>query len=69
MIMVNGHMSSIIECDNCGYSRSSEDDGRQFIEVCSICYKEDCKTPTTPIVICNDCDTDPIIDPGESLFT
>lgn len=70
-------MSSIIECDNCGYSRSSEEDGRSFVEVCGICYWEDCPTRTTDVLICDECDKDEelkigsqgLIDPGESLFT
>lgn len=69
-------MPSIIECAECGYSRSSDQDGRQFHEVCGICYLEDCLTPTTEVLLCEDCNNDPnikqqvpIIDPGESLFT
>ena len=69
-------MQSIIECDNCGYSRSSEQDGRMFYEVCAICYLEDCMTPVGDAVLCSECNADealkhqvPVIDPGESLFT
>ena len=74
MIMVNGRMLSIIECDNCEYSRSSEDDGQVFHEVCGICYKEDCPTPCKLVTICDECyreeqRPDIPIDPGESLFT
>lgn len=67
-------MQSIIECDNCGYSRSSEQDGQMFHEVCAICYGEECPTPIGDVSICNECfakemDMLPIIDPGESLFS
>lgn len=66
-------MQSIIECDNCGYERSSEQDGRMFHEVCGICYNEECETPIGDTVICSECfETEnfvPLIDPGESLFT
>ena len=63
-------MPSIIECDNCGYSRSSEDDERMFETVCGICYLEQCATPTKMVELCYDCVHDNIIiDPGESLLT
>ena len=82
MITESGHILSIIECDNCGYSRSSEEDGRMFHEVCGICYLEQCPTPVTEVNICDQCNKDEelksikmddfysdLIDPGESLFT
>jgi len=67
-------MPFIIECDNCGYSRSSDADGRMFHEVCAICYNDSCPTLIGDVVICNECfideqDAPLIIDPGESLFT
>lgn len=65
-------MQSIIECDNCGYSRSSEEDGRQFEEVCGVCYDDSCPTETKPVTICRECyleDRGGLINPGESLFT
>lgn len=63
-------MPSIIECDNCGYSRSSEEDGQMFHEVCGICYDDECPTMVKPKMICNECfPWNNVIDPGESLFT
>ena len=67
-------MQSIIECDHCGYSRSSDEDGQMFHEVCAICYQESCPTPVAEVLICDDCNKDDsikqgLIDPGESLLT
>lgn len=77
-------MPFIIECDNCGYSRSSDQDGQQFHEVCSICYTDECRFAEQPgnfaeqpgnrVLLCNECyieeqDSPLIVDPGESLLT
>lgn len=67
-------MPFIIECDKCGYNRSSEQDGQMFHGACGICYQENCDTPTYLVELCHDCfleeqDSPVIIDPGESLFT
>ena len=73
MTMENGLMPSIIVCAECGYNRSSEDDGQQFHEVCGICYEENCKTPIGNLVICGQCFVDAhkifITEPGETLLT
>jgi len=66
-------MPSTIECIECGYSRSSDQDGRSFTEVCSICYLEDCSTMISPLaLICDECreelEPERLIDPGESLL-
>jgi len=66
-------MQSIIECDKCGYSRASDQDGQMFHEVCGICYQDTCETPTSIKELCTNCLIDendgPIIDSGESLLT
>lgn len=45
----------ILECENCGYARTSEEDGRQFHEVCNICYLDTCEMLTGKAEICDDC--------------
>lgn len=45
----------VLECDACGYKRTSEEDGRMFHEVCTICYSEECKTPVGEALICHEC--------------
>jgi hypothetical protein len=50
-------MAIILACDNCGYERSSDEDGQQFIEVCGICYEERCSHKMKPVDICNECHT------------
>lgn len=63
----------ILECRECGYERSSEEDGQQFHKVCSICYTEDCDTSAGQVWLCNDCFNHPdnqlLMDENESLFT
>jgi hypothetical protein len=46
---------SILECIECGYERSTEQDGRTFHDVCRICYSEECKTPVGPVDLCDEC--------------
>lgn len=46
---------TVLECENCGYARTSEEDGRMYHDVCSICYSETCHTPVGEALICDEC--------------
>lgn len=48
-------MLTVLECENCGYARTNQEDGEQFHEVCSICYAEECPTNVGYALICHQC--------------
>lgn len=58
----------VLVCDNCGYERSSEQDGRSFDKVCGICYDDSCPTSTANVLLCTECLNIVAIE-GENLLT
>ena len=46
----------ILECIECGYQRSTEDDGLSFNDVCEICYTDDCPNMIGPKLLCSECE-------------
>lgn len=47
-------LMEILKCIECGYERSTEDDGRMFDEVCEICYDSECLN-LIPALLCSEC--------------
>jgi hypothetical protein len=48
----------ILECDDCGYTRSTEQDGREFTRHCVMCGQPDdaCECEIVDMtLVCSDC--------------